>query len=351
LKTLYPDHDALSDESYPWYRVAAGCEESRSENDALIEKENTILQCLNGTAEAVDLWHLRDLALSRGGLVNSSIRKRAWPKLVGAHEQLFQSNRDTPVDISNTSMQLLMKDVLLSVWAIEDLIKLNRQNEEYRLSKMRPRKVSFVPDLMECTSTQSDGPSPIKSIDLVYTEAEKDNDNDHYSNGTYSPITVHTYDISSEISTTSLACKRMASKTEQKLLFNIITTVLRMPPAENPYFEDDSYSGLSDVAALLLINLESPSLVSLVMGQLARWHLRDSMRRNTIYIESTIQISLYPLLCTIDRELHSHITSCLSTPSFCLSWVQGWFCQCFRDVYVVSRLFDVFIVSHALMPM
>ena len=31
----------------------------------------------------VDLWKLRELALSEGGLVNDTIRRRAWPKLIG----------------------------------------------------------------------------------------------------------------------------------------------------------------------------------------------------------------------------------------------------------------------------
>ena len=35
----------------------------------------------------VDLWRLRELALTEGGLVNDSIRKRAWPKLVGIHNE------------------------------------------------------------------------------------------------------------------------------------------------------------------------------------------------------------------------------------------------------------------------
>ena len=31
----------------------------------------------------VDLWALRELCLTEGGLVNDTLRKRAWPKLVG----------------------------------------------------------------------------------------------------------------------------------------------------------------------------------------------------------------------------------------------------------------------------
>jgi hypothetical protein len=127
-----------------------------------------------------------------------------------------------------------------------------------------------------------------------------------------------------------------------------------MLPEDNPYFEDDRYKyyqGLSDVAALLLINLESPSLTSLVLGQLAQWHMRDAMRSSTTSIETAVQLSFYPLLKKADSALYSHISSCLEIPSFCLPWIQGCFCQQLVDIRVASRLMDVFLVSHAMMPM
>jgi hypothetical protein len=34
----------------------------------------------------VDLWKLREFCLTEGGLVNDTLRKRAWPKLVGLNQ-------------------------------------------------------------------------------------------------------------------------------------------------------------------------------------------------------------------------------------------------------------------------
>ena len=64
--------------------------EEDSEND-MEEKQHEIRCCLDGIEEEVDLWKLRDLALSRGGLIHAQIRKQAWPKLVAAHEQILVS--------------------------------------------------------------------------------------------------------------------------------------------------------------------------------------------------------------------------------------------------------------------
>lgn len=322
-------------------------------DEDLEEKQQEIQNCLNGVEEEVDLWQLRDLALSRGGLINSHIRKRAWPKIVAAHQQILLPSttcqHQALVDVSNSSMQLLIKDVAHSVWAIEDHVNMARQQHELKLSRLRKRKVSFVPELTLAASEESDGPSPIKSIDFANHLSEGDDGTGDGSVGTFSPMSVSTYSVG-----VKTLPKRTASRNEQKVLFNIVLSVLRTLPEDNPYFEDDRYKyyqGLSDVAALLLINLESPSLTSLVLGQLAQWHMRDAMRSSTTSVETAVHLTFYPLLKKADSALYSHISSCLEIPSFCLPWIQGLFCQQLVDIRVASRLMDVFLVSHAMMPM
>lgn len=47
----------------------------------------------------VDLWKLRELCLTEGGLVNDTLRQRAWPKLVGLHQygsQTTSASTETP---------------------------------------------------------------------------------------------------------------------------------------------------------------------------------------------------------------------------------------------------------------
>ena len=348
---------------FPWLRGGAENMLNNIEYDEdSEEKQMGIRYCLNGVEEEVNLWQLRDIALSRGGLVNSSIRKRAWPKLVGAHELILQSSQklhhQTLVNVSSSSMQLLVKDVAQSVWAIEDHVNMARQREEIKLSKLRTRKVSFVPDLTESKSGESDFISPVKSVGNMHTNMADDCDDCDDgtldgSVGTFSPNTLGSLETC-DTSLIKTMPKRNASKSEQKVLFNIVISVLRMVPDDSPHFEDDRYRyyhGLADVAALMLINLESPSLTSLVLGQLAERHFRDAMRSTTSSVESAVRLSFYPLLEKADSVLYSHISSCMEIPSFCVPWIQCWFCQQLTDVRIASRLVDVFLASHASMPM
>ena len=47
----------------------------------------------------VNLWKLRELALSEGGLVNDTIRRRAWPKLVGLTD--YQHPAEDDYEVAN----------------------------------------------------------------------------------------------------------------------------------------------------------------------------------------------------------------------------------------------------------
>jgi hypothetical protein len=342
--------------------------DNKKNDDAAVlleQKQDDIRGCLQGGIdEQVDLWQLRQFALTRGGLVSSQWRKRAWPKLVGAHDQILSSQNagssTTQVPVSNASMVLLKKDIAMTVWNVEDHVHMARQQEATRNTK----KVSFqgLPDLKEAQSEETtDTSSPTKSVSVP----NDDDDYDMGSVGTFSPATtlgtMETYSSAAPIP------RGAASKTEQKLLFNIVVSVLRLAPTDSPHFEDDRYKyfkGLTDMAALLLIHLESPSLTSLLLGKLATHHLRDAMRGSTggnimsttnLLLRSAIEMTLGPLLKSVDEELFAILfasSAASTTTASCLEpWIRGWFCQQITDVNMASRLMDVFLVSHATMPM
>lgn len=58
-----------------------------------MNKADEIQQVLS--EPVVDLWKLRELALSEGGLVNDDLRRRAWPKLLGLVTLLETSHPST----------------------------------------------------------------------------------------------------------------------------------------------------------------------------------------------------------------------------------------------------------------
>ena len=54
-------------------------------------KETVIVGCLDSgknVDEVVDLWELRNLCVSSHGLVEHSLRRRAWPKLLSVHDYI-----------------------------------------------------------------------------------------------------------------------------------------------------------------------------------------------------------------------------------------------------------------------
>jgi hypothetical protein len=76
------------------------------------------------------------------------------------------------------------------------------------------------------------------------------------------------------------------------------------------------------------------------------------MRQDASVSETALQMTLFPLLQQVDPSLYDHICvrSGLRESGFALSWVTGWFASDVGYVAVGSRLIDVFLVSHPLMP-
>jgi hypothetical protein len=295
---------------------------SHGEDDE--EKHHEILACLNGTDDQVDLWHLRTLCLQPGGLLSSAIRKRTWPKLMAAHNALLlptttNTSSSDWQPISNKDLLLLQRHVSESDWQMEAQVSMARHDPRQK------RVVSFVPDA---------GASP-RSV-----------------RGTISPNSQASFGTGTVNTATSIK----SSQQDQQVVMHIIITMLRQPTEDCPHFEDDRfhyYQGLVDVAALLLINVESPSLASIVLCQLATFHLRDASRTPSM-LEPAVRAILPPLLHHVDPILYQALSSSLEAMvvDFCVPWIQSWgSTTAHGDVRLQSRLADVFLASHAVMPM
>ena len=100
--------------------------------------------------KVVDLWHLRQLAISRRGLLSATIRKRVWLKLVGANEHILTSSsaslpthfsKTTPSDttcssnanlcktneLEESDISMIKNDIHNCAWNVKDEIKLVRK--------------------------------------------------------------------------------------------------------------------------------------------------------------------------------------------------------------------------------
>ena len=104
-----------------------------------------------------------------------------------------------------------------------------------------------------------------------------------------------------------------------------------------------------DQAALAAsaMGLDVPSSVLL---QVSRSHFRDSMRPNFKSLSAALRLIVMPLLAALDPEVHDKLHGVGMEPFFAISWIITWFSHDVRDTDLVKRLFDVFLVSHPLMP-
>jgi hypothetical protein len=142
--------------------VSPGNESLDEELEAFIEhKHEEIQKCLNGELSisspsksgvdakendtVVDLWHLRQLALSKGGLLNASLRKQAWLKLVDANESILMkaitsdaiTGETNPTEVlskdivklSDHEINLIEEDINNCIWNLEEEISRHKSSE------------------------------------------------------------------------------------------------------------------------------------------------------------------------------------------------------------------------------
>jgi len=104
-----------------------------------------------------------------------------------------------------------------------------------------------------------------------------------------------------------------------------------------------------DQAALAAsaMGLDLPSSVLL---QISRSHFRDAMRSDFQSLSAALRLIIMPLIAALDREVHAKLWEVDMEPFFAISWIITWFSHDIRDTDLVKRLFDCFLVSHPLMP-
>jgi len=377
-KHLFRDEIEQSSLQIPCRISRQGNEPSDEELLIFIEdKKKEIQNCLNGGLRllspsknrdfdeeddkiVVDLWHLRQLALSKGGLLNASIRKQAWLKLIDANENIFtkgvtldtitgknKSRGDPSKDVAKLSdheINLIKEDIKNCIWNLEAEMKRSRisctpsksiaTHDEYADSI---DEMTALGDPDEYTHT----PLPQSAPEHIATVFPGDN-------STMSP---GRYSIEHPGSPKFARRK----KEESSLLLNIITSILRTSPTEVKDLGMERlfyFPGMHNVVAPILITLESPSLTSLAVARLSMYHMKDSVCPTFDDIQSAIRSMLLPLLEFFDKPLHDLLVKGgISDPcSFALRWILCWFTSDIQDYNVIARLFDAFIVSHHLFP-
>jgi hypothetical protein len=180
---------------------------------------------------------------------------------------------------SQADLEMLQRDVRRTVWNVEEHFMQQLKAKESAKAK---RRVRFAPvcDVEDSPGhpvsfdekKEDEGGPPLAVTSPTSEDANDDEDEDHPCPSPWS----HTSDVSAASSSmwshSMSSCRRLsfrrASTTEQKIVSNVVTSVLRTAAPDNEAFEDDRfhyYTGLHDLTALLMVNLESPSLSSIVL--------------------------------------------------------------------------------------
>lgn len=320
-----------------------------------------------------------------------TLRRRAWPKLVGLHERLWEdvTRRDgkhvtfgyvetrerSESDLSVSSSRSATKPPGMP----SSPLRLGRSQRGFRRS-------------ISCNSSSADEGSAASASSLRDTIMAKSIDFSQIELDV-ARCTWHLLTGGQRVVSLQMEHKRHRKvarliRRKQRRLANLINITLvqsykKISPdstGSNHYgiMETDNtlryYQGYHDVACIILSTLSGSSPVRLrpsdkwfqsmegmavatgldmpaaVLLQVSQSHLRDCMRANFLQLQTCIRLTIFPLIAYFDRPVHEFLESCEMEPFFALSWVITWFSHEIRDTDLVKRLFDFFLVSHPLMP-
>lgn len=261
------------------------------------EKGESIARCLDHPE--VDLWQLREYAISRGGFLNGTIRKRAWAKLVGLDCTSLSTKSDHSIESQCHELSMNVDS--------------ERQEEISMIDRDLGRSVSM------------------RHLYLLDTHDNGDDYSTHVDDESKSPQ--------------EKAVER--HKTNLSYILKSITS----PACENNLNRLHYYQGYHDVASLFLLNLENPVLVTKILNKVSKSHFRDAMHSDFSRISSILEVILLPLIHTIDPEIHECIVDSEIGPFVVLPWIISWFSHDIHDANLSSRIFDFLLASHQLMPL
>ena len=306
------------------------------------QKAEEIEACLN--QRNVDLWHLRELALTRGGLLSPAVRKRAWHKLLGINV----------CDLRTAARGGTGENGVAA--ADPDMIAMMDQDELELIRRDVGRSAYFrfkSPAGTGSTTSAHDASSALSDASTATSRRDG-----------MTQITASARNLSLSASSSSFDIRDESTSAEEaiweqcNLLASVIMTAIAADGANNDnditvIDEDEKlhyYQGLHDVASVVLYNINVPSAAAAILEKIATFHLRDATRQDFTQISTMLDVVFFPLLSCIDEEVHDFLLHCDCSADMFLPWIITWFAHDVHNIESISRLFDAFLASHPLMP-
>jgi len=294
------------------------------------EKERSILLSLE--QYDTNLWNLRELALSRGGLLRKSLRAKAWPKLLGLSCTDIRRDNARRLEFKRQLILFGTNDNGASGYLVNGEQQLDViEKDVYRCSFIRKKRLCDEESLNMSVLAQS----PLRR--KVYSQASSSCNNNNNANTTSSVLEESSWFLPDDDDTI--------------LLTSVIVDVIRDYHVQD---DDDGqlhyYQGFHNIAAIVLMNVKNASLATCILQRIVSLFFRDAMRSDFSDLKEATKI-LFPLLKIVDREIFHFLLDAEMEPSVVTSYLITWFSHEIKNEQVISRLFDCMIASHPLFPM
>lgn len=261
----------------------------------------------------IDIWRLRELALSEGGLMNQELRRKAWPKLLGI------SAEDLALHRENWRAQ-----------QHESTIHYSGEDDD----SIDTGIISNADESVAKTLCES-------QVDVIAKDVHRCSYISHEDNN------AHENSISSN-------------------LRNIIHGVLYRGSNNNDTMNgsnaNDSlhyYQGFHNISAVMLLHFNHDAeLCGLALDRMTKYYLTEFMKPDFRSLQNIIEHTFLPLLHLIDPELHDILIGAQIQPStFVLSWMIALFSHeraCIYDAHkpeIISRILDAILAAHPIYSM
>ena len=320
-----------------------------------IEEIKTIL-----AEPVVDLWKLREVCLTEGGLLNDKIRRQAWPLLVGLNSKKTTDNEGIENHISKKDSD---NDVKAHHPVLDNVEVIDPSTVQRFKNQIMAKSIDFNQielDISRCTWHLLNGSQRSRRRQLLHKRRKKMASllkrKQRRLGNLINLVLIQSYDI------TDGSCGFLRYFQGYHDVSCIFLSALggnslnHFPSLQEKDFLDSSLENETclvtspHVSAVDTAESMGLGLTTKVLLQVSKTHFRDPLQSNFENLVAALRLILMPLIGCFDSQVHSVLAEVEMEPFFTLSWVITWFSHDVRDTSLVKRLFDVFIASHPLMP-
>jgi len=260
-----------------------------------------IMSCL--CEPKVDLWLLRELCLTDGGLLHDSVRQNAWPKLVGLQEKDIEEEMLSARNGRLASGNGVPSRICLSK-KDESQIAADASRSQCHMLLVPPETENYTDEAKEIFRKKVKKRQRRLKLLIKNTLEIQDRD-----------AIISEYDYDSAVSTAYLRSGMERQEEDSS----------RVDEHERLDVELKYYQGFHDVASVVLgsmyVSGEEMSFAKAtrVLHRIGKCYLRDALRNDFKEIINSLKMTIFPLIAELgDYQLHDYLIESDQEPYFAL---------------------------------